>query len=194
MNFSKLNRVTHRDIGYIIAGMTIIYALSGIALNHKNDWNPNYIFDSRTFRTEITINRETFNDNAALEILKGVNLENEFKASYFPSGNFATIFINGGFVRINAGTGEGTIERISKRPLFYQVNFLHYNPGKWWKYFSDIFCVALILVTITGLFLVKGKNGITRRGASIDPDRDNPSDLIPVFIQVEALSTTPLQR
>ncbi len=165
MNFSKLNRVTHRDIGYIIAGMTIIYALSGIALNHKNDWNPNYIFDSRTFRTEITINRETFNDNAALDILKGVNLENEFKASYFPSGNFATIFINGGFVRINAGTGEGTIERISKRPLFYQVNFLHYNPGKWWKYFSDIFCVALILVTITGLFLVKGKNGITRRGA-----------------------------
>ena len=43
MNLSKLNRVSHRDIGYLIAGLTIIYALSGIALNHKNDWNPNYI-------------------------------------------------------------------------------------------------------------------------------------------------------
>jgi hypothetical protein len=57
------------------------------------------------------------------------------------------------------------IQRISKRPLFYQLNLLHYNPGRWWKYFSDIFCISLITVTITGLFLVKGKNGITKRGA-----------------------------
>lgn len=165
MNFSKLNRVTHRDIGYLIAGMTIIYALSGIALNHKHDWNPNYVFDTRTFNTGIQISRETFDDKAAREILKQINLENEFKASYFPSGNYATIFIDGGFVRINSETGAGSVERISKRPLFYQVNFLHYNPGVWWKYFSDIFCVALILVTATGMFIIKGKNGITRRGA-----------------------------
>lgn len=165
MNLSKLNRVTHRDIGYLIAGMTIIYALSGIALNHKNDWNPNYIFDTRTFKTEIEVKRESFNDEVAVAILKGIGLENEFKASYFPSGNYATIFINGGFLRINANTGEGNIERISKRPLFFEINFLHYNPGKWWKWFSDIFCIALIVITITGLFIVKGRNGITRRGA-----------------------------
>lgn len=165
MNLSKFNRVTHRDIGYIIAGVTIIYALSGIALNHKHDWNPNYIFDTRTFSTGIQLTRENFNDQGAREILKEINLEDQFKASYFPTGNFATIFIDGGFVRINTNTGEGSVERISKRPLFYQLNFLHYNPGKWWKYFSDIYCVALILVTITGLFLVKGRNGITRRGA-----------------------------
>ena len=49
MNLSKFNRVTHRDMGYLIAGLTIIYALSGIALNHKNNWNPNYIFDNTYF-------------------------------------------------------------------------------------------------------------------------------------------------
>jgi hypothetical protein len=76
-----------------------------------------------------------------------------------------TIFIDGGYVQLNIATGEGVIERISKRPLFYQLNFLHYNPGRWWKYFSDIFCIALITVTITGLFIIKGKNGITKRGA-----------------------------
>jgi hypothetical protein len=68
-------------------------------------------------------------------------------------------------VQINTETGEGIVEKISKRPLFFQVNFLHYNPGKWWKYFSDIYCISLIIVTITGLFLVKGRNGITKRGA-----------------------------
>lgn len=165
MNLSKLNRITHRDIGYLIAGLTLIYAISGIALNHKNDWNPNYIYDNRTFTTDIPIVRETFNDEIAISILKTVNADTEFKTSYFPSGNKVTIFINGGFVQVNALTGEGVIERISKRPLFYQVNFLHYNPGNWWKYFSDIYCIALILVTITGLFIVKGRNGITKRGA-----------------------------
>jgi hypothetical protein len=165
MNLSKLNRITHRDIGYLIAGLTIIYALSGIALNHKNNWNPNYIFDSRKFTSDFKITRETFNKEMASNILRSIQLDPSFKTFYFPTGNEVTIFIDGGFVKLNVATGVGSVERISKRPLFYQINFLHYNPGKWWKYFSDIFCLALITVTITGLFLVKGKNGITKRGA-----------------------------
>jgi hypothetical protein len=158
MNFSKLNRVTHRDIGYLITGLTIIYALSGIALNHKNDWNPNYIIDAYDFKTDVDLTRETYNDETARSILKSLPGDPVYKTSHFPSGNKLTIFIDGGFVQINSLTGKGTLERVSKRPLFFQINFLHYNPGKWWKYFSD-------MVTITGLFIIKGKNGITRRGA-----------------------------
>jgi hypothetical protein len=165
MKLAKLNRVTHRDIGYLITGLTIIYALSGIALNHKHNWNPNYIFDNRTFTTDIPITRESFNNEVAQQVLKSIQVEPEFKTYHFPTGNKVTIFLDGGFIQINTLTGEGVIEKISKRPIFYQVNFLHYNPGKWWKYFSDIYCVALILVTITGLFIVKGRNGITKRGA-----------------------------
>jgi hypothetical protein len=165
MNLTKLNRVTHRDIGYLIAGLTIIYAISGIALNHKNNWNPNYIFDNRPFTSTVKTTKETFNKQTAADILKSVQIDPEFKTFYFPTGNKVTIFIDGGLVQLNVVTGQGVIERISKRPLFYQINFLHYNPGKWWKYFSDIFCLALIIVTITGLFIVKGKNGITKRGA-----------------------------
>jgi hypothetical protein len=165
MNLSKLNRVTHRDIGYLIAGLTIIYAISGIALNHKNNWNPNYIFENTTFKTNVPVNRETFTNETAISILKSVQADEGYKTFHFPIGNKVTMFVEGGFVQVNAVTGEGVIEKISKRPLFYQLNFLHYNPGRWWKYFSDIFCIALITVTITGLFIIKGKNGITRRGA-----------------------------
>jgi hypothetical protein len=32
-------------------------------------------------------------------------------------------------------------------------------------WFSDLYCVVLIIVTITGLFVLKGKKGITGRGA-----------------------------
>jgi hypothetical protein len=165
MNLSKLNRITHRDIGYLIAGLTIIYAISGIALNHKSNWNPNYIFKNTTFKTEVPVNQATFNDDTAKKILKEVNAESGYKTFHFPTGKKVTIFIDGGFVQVNSATGEGVVEMASKRPLFYQINFLHYNPGRWWKYFSDIYCVALILVTITGLFIIKGRNGITRRGA-----------------------------
>jgi uncharacterized protein len=165
MNLPKLNRVTHRDIGYLIAGLTIIYAISGIALNHKHDWNPNYIIESRSFKTDINVTKESINDDVARKILKSIQQEGRYKTFYFPTGNKLTIFIEGGYLQLNALTGEGAVERISKRPFFYQINFLHYNPGVWWKYFSDIYCIALILVTVTGLFIVKGKNGITRRGA-----------------------------
>jgi len=165
MNFSKLNRITHRDIGYLIAGLTIIYAISGIALNHKSNWNPNYIFTNTTFKTDIPVYRETFNDETAKSILKSIQAESGYKTFHFPTGKKVTMFVEGGFVQVNSATGEGVVEMVSKRPLFYQINFLHYNPGRWWKYFSDIFCLALITVTITGLFIIKGKNGITRRGA-----------------------------
>lgn len=165
MKLSKLNRVTHRDVGYLIAGLTIIYAVSGIALNHKHDWNPNYIIDNRAFNIEINFTREPLDKKLAQDILRKVPGNHEFKTYYYPTGNTLTIFIEGGSVRIDTRTGQGVVEKISKRPVFYQINFLHYNPGVWWKYFSDIFCVALILVTITGLFIVKGRNGITRRGA-----------------------------
>ncbi len=165
MNFSKFNRVTHRDLGYLITGLTIIYAISGIALNHKNNWNPNYIFHSTKFQTNEIPDRKTFNRDKALDILKIINVDKEYKAFNFPSGNEVTIFINGGFVEVNTETGVGVMQKVSRRPLFYQVNFLHYNPGRWLKYFSDVFCIALILVTVTGLFILKGKNGITKRGA-----------------------------
>ncbi len=165
MNISKLNRLTHRDIGYLIAGLTLIYAVSGIALNHKHDWNPNYIIENQIFETTIPLSRSTINDETAKEILRDVPGNPVFKTYYFPAGNVLTIFVEGGSVRINTLNGTGVLERLSKRPLFYQFNFLHYNPGRWWKYFSDIYCLSLILVTMTGLFIVKGRNGITKRGA-----------------------------
>ena len=93
MNLTKLNRITHRDIGYLIAGLTIIYTLSGIALNHKNNWNPNYIIENRSFKTDIPVTRESFNNETAAVILKNILTEPGYKTFHFPTGNKVTIFI-----------------------------------------------------------------------------------------------------
>jgi hypothetical protein len=35
-------RAMHRDAGYLAVGLTIIYALSGLAVNHISAWDPNF--------------------------------------------------------------------------------------------------------------------------------------------------------
>ena len=67
---------------------------------------------------------------------------------------------------MDAETGEGLLEHARRRTVFFEVNYLHYNtPKNLWTWFSDIFAGALILLAISGLFILKGKKGITGRGA-----------------------------
>lgn len=166
MNLYKLNRATHRDFGYFFAAMTIIYALSGIALNHRKDWNPSYSIERTEHQVLIPADLRTNEKNAIDEILKQIGQEKNYRKYYFPSSDELKVFMNGGgSVVVNLTSGKLLFENLKKRPLFYEVNFLHYNPGKLWVWFSDAFCIALMTMAISGLFILKGRYGITRRGA-----------------------------
>src|SRR5512144_790235 len=35
-------RAIHRDLGYFCVGLTFVYALSGLAVNHIADWEPQF--------------------------------------------------------------------------------------------------------------------------------------------------------
>jgi uncharacterized protein len=49
--------------------------------------------------------------------------------------------------------------------VLHAANFLHLNHGKQiWTWVADAFAVALIVLAVTGMFLLKGKNGIRGRG------------------------------
>lgn len=162
INWRKLNRVIHRDLGYFFFGVTLIYAISGIALNHNEIWNPNYIIKARDFFVE-PILKEKINRDLLDSLIKA-NGENGLKGYYFPKPDLVKAFFKEGQIVVNFVTGETRIEIIRKRPFFNQINFLHYDPGKWWTYFSDIYAIALALMAITGLFIIKGKNGLKWRG------------------------------
>lgn len=163
--FRKWNRIIHRDSGYFFFGMTIIYCISGIALNHKRDWNPNYDITYKDITINDNINKSTVTIDWVMTLLEKYNEEDHYKKFFFPDENTLKIFIDNGSVSINLKSKNGNIEKISKRPFFFEINFLHYNPGKWWLWFSDIFCLGLIIIAITGLFIIaKSKNSLTRRG------------------------------
>ncbi len=163
--FRKWNRILHRDIGYFFFGMTIIYCVSGIALNHKSDWNPNYNITSEDITISDNISKSTVTLDWVMNLLKKYHEEDHYKKYFFPDENTLKIFIDNGSISIDMSEKNGYIEKITRRPFFFEVNFLHYNPGKWWLWFSDIFCLGLIIIAITGLFVIaKSKNSLSKRG------------------------------
>ncbi len=164
-NWRKYNRAIHRDLGYLFFALTVVYALSGIAVNHIGDWNPNYIITNKTISINPVDKPEEMGRPEIRELLKSMGEPSKFKKHYMPDETTIKIFVDGGTVFVDTENGKAVVEKIRRRPVFHLVNYLHYNPGKWWTWVSDIFAGSLILIAITGLFILKGKNGITRRGA-----------------------------
>lgn len=164
-NLRKWSRILHRDFGYFFIGTTLIYAISGIALNHLHDWNPNYNVTVKDFQTDIPLQKDAELDAHVKQLVNEVAKNQPVKKHYFPQDHVLKVFLNGGSsIMVNTQTGVGRLELLQKRPVFYEVNYLHYNPHEWWKWFSDIFAGALILFAVTSFFMVKGKHGITGTG------------------------------
>jgi uncharacterized protein len=164
IKWRKWNRVIHRDLGYFFFVLTVVYSLSGIAVNHVHDWNPNYRITHKWVQMDLPEEREQINIKVVKDALERIGEKNSYKMHFFPQSNQIKIFIEGGNIVVDLGTGYGFLEKISRRPIFHTVNYLHYNPGKWWTWASDIFAGALIIIAVTGLFIIRGKNGIIRRG------------------------------
>lgn len=143
--------------------MTVIYALSGIALNHKVDWNPNYDISREQVQWR-DMPAGNLTREQVLGFLDTYGERDGYKKHYYPVPGRLKIFVDHGSFELDRATGSGYHERIRKRPVFFEVNFLHYNPGRLWTWFSDVFSGALILLAITGMFVLKGRNGITGRG------------------------------
>jgi len=162
INLRKWNRVTHRDLGYFFFGVTLIYAISGIALNHNEIWNPNYIITLYEINVS-PIEKEQINKQYVQKILEEQSFTG-YKSHYFPKPYLLKVFFKEGVFLLDITTGALKFEIHKKRPFFNQINFLHYDPGRWWTWFSDIYAISLSLLAITGLFIVRGKNGIKWRG------------------------------
>jgi hypothetical protein len=165
MNWRKWNRIIHRDFGYIFFFTTIIYSLSGIAINHRDDWNPNYRIDVSEIHLDQPIDRNTVSKSSLKALLKGIDEELVYRSHYFPNEEELKVFVKDGNLIINLVDGEATLEVTRRRPILAPMNYLHYNPVKYWTIFSDVYAGALAILAISGLFILKGKNGITNRGA-----------------------------
>jgi len=158
----RWNNILHRDLGYLCVALTIIYAISGIAVNHMHDWNPNYKFDrvQRTFEP-IPLGERDIMVRLAVDRLD-LPAPNEV---FRPDPARLLLFYEGWSVEVHALEGTALIERPRDRFLLRDANYLHLNhPKGLWTYVADAYAALLLLLAVTGMFVLKGKKGFAGRG------------------------------
>ena len=163
----RWNNALHRDIGYLCVGMTLIYAISGIILNHfkSGDFvHPDYSKSYKEFKVPLPGNGIA-DKTYVFSILDQLGEKTHFK-SFITGEKYVQIFLDKGYVYIDLTNGEAEMEVKTTRYVIKEFNLLHYNNiKKFYTWFSDLYAAGLIILAITGLFVLRGKNGIIGRGA-----------------------------
>ena len=164
--FRKWSRIIHRDVSYLFAGMILIYALSGILMNHRRDLNPHYSVSLQEYQVDADLTDKAKVDKAlVLTLLEPLGEAGNYTKHYFPKEGQMKVFLKGGSsLVVDTQTGAAVYESLKRRPLLSDMVKLHYNPTQWWTIFSDVFAVCLILITLTGVVMLKGPKGFFGRG------------------------------
>lgn len=163
LHWRRLLIASHRDIGYLLAGLTIAYAVSGLAVNHAEDWNPTYAIHKETHAVgPLPVGDLPAAARVALERLD----ISESPQSIVPAGpERVRIFLANRTLTVDVTKQQASDERVSPRPFLSQVNFLHLNRGKGaWTWFADLYAVGLLFMTVSGMFIMKGRHGLGGRG------------------------------
>jgi len=131
------------------------------------DWNPTYEIEKvKNNIGPILSEGRVVTDQEVRDILKKLELDTEFKKKFQPNPDSLKIYQENNIIDVELLTGNVVQEKAAKRPFFFQVNFLHLNhPKKLWTWFADLYAICLGLLAFTGLFVLRGRKGITGRGA-----------------------------
>ena len=156
-------RAIHRDVGYLCVGLTVVYALSGIAVNHIDDWDPNFTHFEQT--VELGGPLAGSDDAITSRILLELQIEDS-PIDVYRAGDELTITLPRGR-QVHADTKHGKLidEGQRSRFLLRTSNWLHLNRGKdAWTYVADIYAGFLLLLALSGMFMLGGRKGLIGRG------------------------------
>jgi uncharacterized protein len=165
VQWRKLFRALHRDTGYAAVSLTLAYALSGLAVNHIEDWNPSYRFAERGVEIG-PLPARTLAEAEAFVVEKLALDPHAVRGHFQETEHELRVFLTEGQeARIDMRTGRGQLKTLRARPVLFEVNALHLNNLKGiWTWVADLFAIALIVLAITGVTMMKGVRGITGRG------------------------------
>jgi hypothetical protein len=159
MKLVRALRAIHRDLGFFVVGMSVVYGVSGIFLNHLGEKDPAFRSEQKTVRWPAQLSSvelsAAWEADKTLPPLKRVMPIDE---------THSRLFLDGGTGIYNSANGNLDYETHKKRALIYWINRLHYNKAKGWSPVADFFAGSLILLAISGLFMVKGKKSLAGSG------------------------------
>jgi len=158
-----LLRAIHRDVGYLAVGLTVVYALSGLAVNHIGQWDPNFTAHDRT----VELGPLTGSDDAIVgAVAQKLGINDPPREVYRAAPTEISVSYPHRTVHIDPTTGHVLDEGQDARFFLRAANWLHLNRGKKaWTYAADSYAAALLFLSISGLFMIRGKKGLLGRGA-----------------------------
>jgi uncharacterized protein len=160
----RLIVAVHRDVGFLVAGLTIVYAVSGIAVNHVGQWNPSFVVRS-TIHQLGPLDAGSEPAAVAREVLDRLGERLEPAAVVAIAPGVLRVVLEGRTLTVFVAEGRVADERVTRRPVLFSLNYLHLNTGKGaWTWWADAYAVALLLLALTGIFVVPGRKGLAGRG------------------------------
>ena len=159
MSWRRLNHALHRDIGYLCIGLTLVYALSGIAVNHVGDWNPNFKVVRATSQLPPSSFSGVVSEDQVLQLLRQIGEPSVYDNYFQNDPESVRVFVNDRIIDYHFASGEVIHERVEPRSFWHPLNFLHLNhPKKAWTWMADLYAIGMVLLALTGLLLLpKGK-------------------------------------
>jgi hypothetical protein len=164
MNWKRINYILHRDIGFLCIGLTLLYAISGVVVNHiSHSFNPSYKIEHTATKVNPVTEGTVMDMEVVNDILSQLKENRKFKNVVMMAPDQMRIFVEGNTIDVTLSTGEVQMEHLTKRFLLYELNYLHLNkPKKAWTYIADVYAVLLGFLAISGLFMIRKKT--MRRG------------------------------
>jgi uncharacterized protein len=157
-------RSLHRDAGYLAVGLTFVYAISGLAVNHIKDWDPNFRQIERTSHVATPLPED--DSAAATKIATDLGIKEAPREVYRASESALEVVFDKRTLHVDTRTG--TVHEDGEEPRFFLrlANWLHLNRGKKaWSYIADGYAVFLLFLASSGLFMIPGRKGLVGRGA-----------------------------
>ena len=151
--FTFYMRALHRDIGFFVIGLTVVYAVSGIVLNYR---------DLGFLNVEKTIERQL-----------DPNLDVDQLGNALHLRNFKDAKVENGIVSFPQGQkndATGLAQYKSSEALFPVNKFiaLHKTNSKGkTHWFSTLYAVALLFLAISAFWMFKQGTSKFRRGVLI---------------------------
>ncbi len=159
-------RAIHRDVGHVAVGLTFIYALSGLAVNHITDFrdgDPSF----KTYSRTAFVGRLDGEDAAIADALrKRFEIREKPREIYRASPDQLDVIFDKRSLHLDMQKGTVVDEGQEPRFLLRVANWLHLNRGKKaWTYAADAYAAGLLFLATSGVFMVAGKKGLFGRGA-----------------------------
>ncbi|MFH1765827.1 MAG: hypothetical protein ABIF09_16690, partial [Gemmatimonadota bacterium] len=127
IQWRKWNRLIHLDLGYLCAGLTVIYAVSGVAVNHLRDWNPNFKVTTTTWNVGPVEAENPGLQQVVEGILRDLGEDARYRDTFRRDEATLEIFLEEGTVTVDLPTGDAVVEVVRDRRGLKEANFLHLN-------------------------------------------------------------------